>query len=116
MRRRWNNRWWRGRREGRASHTPAGQKHRQQNLLVFVCVLLALALWAILAVQVPSNTGLQPGRPSPIDVRAPRTVTFVSDLLTEQDRVRVESAADAVVYTRDQNIPIQQRAQLADLL
>ena len=116
MRRRWYNRWGRGRREGRAPRTPASQQRRQHNLLVLVCTLLALALWAILAVQVPTNTGLQPGSPSPIEVRAPRTVTFVSELLTEQDRFRAESDPDAVVYTRDSNVLIQQHAQLADLL
>src|SRR5215213_8806130 len=116
MRRKWFNRSGRSRREPRGLPTPAEQLRRQQRVLVFVCVLLALALWAILAVQVPTYSGILPGNPSPIDVRAPRTLTFVSDLLTAQERIRAESSPEAVVYTRDPNIPVQQRDQLAGLL
>jgi putative nucleotidyltransferase with HDIG domain len=116
MRRRWFNRAGRGRWEARGQRTPARQLRRQHRMLVLVCGLLALALWAILAVQVPTYTGIVPGNPSPIDVRAPRTVIFESELLTAQERIRVESSPDAVVYTRDPNIPVQQRDQLADLL
>jgi putative nucleotidyltransferase with HDIG domain len=116
MRLRWA--YWLGtrRREGRTARKPLEQLQRQHSVLVLVSALLGLALWAILAVQVPTYTGLQPGSPSPIDVRAPRTVTFVSESLTAQERIHAESSPDAVVYTRDPTIPIQQRAQLADLL
>jgi putative nucleotidyltransferase with HDIG domain len=116
MRRRWFNRSGRGWREGRGPRTPSEQLRRQHRVLILVCTLLGLALWAILAVQVPTYTGILPGSPSPIDVRAPHTVTFVSELLTAQERIRAESSPEAVVYTRDPNIPVQQRDQLADLL
>ncbi|MDQ2997118.1 MAG: phosphohydrolase, partial [Chloroflexota bacterium] len=116
MRRRWFNRLGRGWREPRGVQTPAGQLRRQQRVLLLICVLLALALWAILAVQVPTYSGIVPGNPSPIDVRAPRTLTFISALLTEQERIRAESSPEAVAYTRDSNIPVQQRDQLSDLL
>jgi putative nucleotidyltransferase with HDIG domain len=116
MRRRWSLRLGRGRRDTRALRTPAEHEHRQRRTLTIVSVLLALALWAVLAVRLPTNAGLQPGLPSPIDVRAPRTITFASEQLTEQKRIRAESSPDAVVYVRDPNIPIQQRAQLTDLL
>src|SRR4051794_6501846 len=116
MRRRWFNRSGRSWHEPRGQHTSANQIQRQRRVLLLVCVLLALALWAILAVQVPTYSGILPGSPSPIDVRAPRTLTFVSDLLTAQERIRAESSPEAVVYTRDPNIPVQQRDQLSDLL
>ena len=116
MRRRWFNRTGRSWHEPRGQHTPADQIWRQKRVLLLVCILLALALWAILAVQVPTYSGILPGSPSPIDVRAPRTLTFVSDLLTAQERIRAESSPEAVVYTRDPNIPVQQRDQLSDLL
>src|SRR6476660_7022233 len=116
MRRRWFNRSGRSWREPRGQRMPADQKRRQQRVLLLVCVLLALALWAILAFQVPTYSGIVPGSPSPIDVRAPRTLTFVSDLLTAQERIRAESSPETVVYTRDPNIPVQQRDQLSDLL
>jgi putative nucleotidyltransferase with HDIG domain len=116
MRRRWFNRAGRSWREARGPRTPAAQSRRQHRVLLLVCALLALSLWAILAVQVPTYSGIVPGSPSPIDARAPRTITFDSELLTAQERIRVESSPDAVVYTRDPNIPVQQRDQLADLL
>src|SRR6476660_10059745 len=116
MRRRWFNRSGRSWREPRGQHTPVDQTQRQQRVLLLVCVMLALALWAILAFQVPTYSGIVPGNPSPIDVRAPRTLTFVSDLLTKQERIRAESSPEAVVYTRDPNIPVQQRDQLSGLL
>src|SRR6266545_4438744 len=116
MRRRWFNRSSRAWREPRGQRTPADQLRGQKRMLLLVCVLLALALWAILAVQVPTYSGIVPGSPSPIDIRAPRTLTFVSDLLTAQERIHAESSPDAVVYTRDSNIPVQQRDQLSDLL
>src|SRR3954462_1657467 len=116
MRRRWFNRSGRSWRELRGQHTPADHMRRQKRVLWVACVLLALAIWAILAVQGPTYSGIVPGNPSPIDVRAPRTLTFVSDMLTAQERIRAESSPEAVVYTRDSNIPVQQRDQLSDLL
>ena len=116
MRRRWSLRLGRGRREARQSRSPADHERRQRRLLGLVSALLALSLWAVLVIRLPANAALQPGSPSPIDVRAPRTLTFVSELLTAQERLRAESAPEAVVYVRDPNVPIQQRAQLADLL
>src|SRR5689334_15039901 len=116
MRRRWFNRSGRSWRESRGQRTPADHVQRQQRVLWLACILLALALWAILAFQVPTYSGIAPGSPSPIDIRAPRTLTFVSDLLTAQERIHAESSPEAVVYTRDPNIPVQQRDQLSDLL
>jgi cyclic-di-AMP phosphodiesterase PgpH len=83
---------------------------------VLVSLALALALWSILVVHLPTTPGLQSGRPSPMDIRARRTVSFVSNLLTDQERFRVENSDDTQVYLRDSDIPTQQRTQLADLL
>lgn len=116
MQRRWGFRLKQGRREARTPDTPAEQERRQRARLLLVTLTLGLALWAILAVRLPTVPGLSPGKPSPIDIRAPRSITFVSKLLTEQERIRAESAADTVKYTLNTDIPIQQRAQLSDLL
>ena len=116
MRRRWNfrlSRWWREQRPARA---PKQRPPRPRVALVSVCLLLACALWSVLVIRPLTNPNLKPGSPSPIDVRAPRTVVFASASLTEQERIRKESSRDAVVYTNDPNIPTTQRAQLADLL
>jgi putative nucleotidyltransferase with HDIG domain len=49
-------------------------------------------------------------------VRANRTLSFSSEVLTEEKRFRAENAADTVVYARDPLVPIAQRAQLDQLL
>lgn len=125
MRRRWGLRWGRGRREGRAQRAPAENKHplvsaersaRQRDVLIGVCVLLALALWATLIIRPLTNPNLRLGSPSSINIRAPRTLTYASKLQTEQARIQVESSPDAVVYTRDANVPIAQRGHLSSLL
>jgi putative nucleotidyltransferase with HDIG domain len=91
-------------------------ERRQRRHLVLVCLALTLALWSILVVHLPTTPGLQPGSPSPMDIRARRTVSFVSNLLTDQERFRVENSDENQVYQRDPAIPTQQRAQLAGLL
>ena len=116
MRRRWSIRLPRRRREPRPPRTPAEQERRQRRQLVLATCALALALWAVFSVRPPTKAGLEVGSPSPSDVRANRSVTFNSERLTEAQRVLAESAADTLVYTRDSEIPIAQRAQLTDLL
>jgi putative nucleotidyltransferase with HDIG domain len=116
MRRRWSIRPSRVRREPRPPRSPAEHERRQRRYLVLVSLVLALALWGILAVRPPTMPGLQLGSPSPTDIRARRTMSFTSERLTEEQRVRAESAPDTAVYTRDPNIPSEQRGQLADLL
>ncbi len=125
MRRKWELRLWRGWRDARLLRPAATRdrvsrpleiQRKQLRVLIGVCLLLALALWAILTLRPLTNPNFQVGEPSPVDVRAPRTVTFASTLLTEQERIRVESSPDAVVYTRVSTIPIEQRNHLADAL
>jgi putative nucleotidyltransferase with HDIG domain len=106
----------RRRREPRPPRTPAEQERRQRRQLGLVVCVLALAIWAILAVRPITRQGLEVDSPSPVDVRANRSYTFNSERLTEAQRVLAESSADTLVYTRDSNIPIAQRTQLADLL
>lgn len=116
MRWKWRFRSARRGREGRAPRSPAEHERRQRRHLVLVSLLLALALWAILAVRPPTRPGLQPGSPSPVDIRARRSISFESKLLTEQERIRAESSADTEVYTVDSSIPIEQRTRLSSLL
>ena len=77
---------------------------------------LALIIWLALAWQPTIAPDLQLGRPSPRDIQADRTITYVSEWRTEQERARAESSADTVVYSRDMSIPIQQRTELKNLL
>ena len=87
-----------------------------RRLTVGLSLGLALVIWSALAWQPVIAPDLQLGRPSPRDIQADRTVTYVSEWRTEQERARAESSADTVVYSRDMSIPIQQRAELKNLL
>jgi putative nucleotidyltransferase with HDIG domain len=116
MRRRWSIRAARRSRETRPPRSPAEMERRQRRRLILVSVVLALVLWAILAVRPPTTPGLEIGSPSPRDIRANRTLPFVSEVLTDEKRFRAGNAAETIAYTRDPNIPIEQRAQLVDLL
>ena len=87
MRRRWSWRLSRGRRDMRPARAAIDHERRQRRLLVLVSALLAVALWATLSIRLPVNTGVRAGSPSPIDVRAQRSMTYISELLTEQERI-----------------------------
>ncbi len=115
MRLRWNFGLWRGRRAPLAAAQPRSKQRRMLHLAL-AAVGLALALWAIMVVRTPPRPGLVPGQPSPVSIRANRTVTYISAWRTEQERTRAESDPANVVYRREPNIPIEQRAQLSDLL
>jgi putative nucleotidyltransferase with HDIG domain len=87
-----------------------------QRLTAGLSLGLALVIWLALAWQPMVAPDLQLGQPSPRDIQADRTITYVSEWRTEQERTRAESAADTVIYSRDMSIPIQQRAELKNLL
>jgi putative nucleotidyltransferase with HDIG domain len=89
---------------------------RHSSAIVLASLVFGLALWAALAVQPPANPNLRPGQPSPVNIQARHSVTYVSEWRTEQNRSRAESAPDTVVYARDLNILTQQRLILSDLL
>src|SRR4051812_18267088 len=94
----------RSRRDGRPPRSPMQHERRQRRHLVLVMLMLALALWSILVVHLPTTPGLQSGRPSPMDIRARRTISFVSNLLTDQERFRIENSDDYQVYDHDSAI------------
>ncbi len=95
------------------THAPERARRR---LMAGLSLGLALIIWLALAWQPSIAPDLQLGRPSPRDIQADRTITYVSEWRTEQERARAESSADTVVYSRDMSIPIQQRVELRNLL
>lgn len=96
-----------------SQHSP---ERAWRRLMVGLSLGLALVIWLALAWQPAIAPDLQLGQPSPRDIQADRTITYVSEWRTEQERARAESSADTVVYSRDMSIPIQQRAELRNLL
>lgn len=100
----------------RAPLSPAERVRSQRRHLLLVTLVLAAALWVLLAVRPPTIPGLRLGFPSPASIQSPRPVSYVSDLLTEQERARAESAAETIVYQSDPAVPTQQRIQLDGLL
>ncbi len=106
----------RGRHETRAAPTPTERQRHQLYHLSMVMALLALVLWLVLAMRPPTVPILQPDLPSPVSIQAPRTVTFESQIATEQERVKAESAPSTLVYQRLPNVLTEQRKQLASFL
>ena len=84
------------------------------NVLAFGAILTVL-LGLVLAVPLSRASLIVAGRPSPVTIRAPSTISYESEVLT---RARQEEAANAVdpVYQTDARIPDQQRAALVDAL
>lgn len=79
--------------------------------------LLAMGLWMTLVFPMSSMYGMvEVNRPSPMTIQSPRSITFKSELRTEEERARAENRVENLVYNRDFNIPIQQRQALNDLL
>lgn len=110
--------WRLWRRPASPVRTPsqAERIRRQHQHLLVATFGLAVVLWAILTVQVSTISGLRVGYPSPVSIQSPRTITFESALLTEQERASAESSPDTIIYRRDASVPSQQRAALSSLL
>ncbi|NJL32696.1 MAG: HDIG domain-containing protein [Chloroflexaceae bacterium] len=87
------------------------------HMVVLVGALLAVAFWMALILRPDDGRGrIEVGRPSPISIQAERSVSFVSDLLTEQARATAENSPENIVYRTDQNLLIEQQDQLNDML
>jgi hypothetical protein len=115
MQRKWSLRKHRDRREPRL--TPAQQQERRAGRSFWLLTLIfSLGLWGILVFRSPTTPGLQPGYPSPVTIQARRTVSYMSNIRTGQARAQAETDPATVAYTRDTNLPIQQRNQMTDLL
>ncbi len=98
------------------SRAASAAERQKTFILIFVCLFMSLAIWAVLSIRPPAYPGLQAGKPSPASIQARRNTTYVSEWRTQQERVRAESDEDTVVYNRDISILTTQRSHLADLL
>lgn len=80
-------------------------------------LLFVVGACAILLVNIDGNRiDLEANEISPIDVRAPRAVTFVSAYLTDLERQRAEEAVAAVYEPPDARVRRDQVAQARELL
>ena len=76
---------------------------RDAGRLALASVLLVVAMSFILGLDfLPAQTLLEEGRPAPANVEAPRTESYVSEVLTERER---EAARAAVPFQYDYTIP-----------
>lgn len=80
-------------------------------------LLFVVGACAILLINIDGNRiDLEANEISPIDVRAPRAVTFVSAYLTDLERQRAEEAVAAVYEPPDARVRRDQVAQARELL
>ncbi|MDP8923846.1 MAG: HDIG domain-containing protein [Chloroflexota bacterium] len=79
-------------------------------------VLLALAVWALLSVNIlPRSYEVREGDVSQTNIRSPRKLTYTSQVRTKAERDRAASAVEEVVEI-DPSIVPRQRAGLNELL
>lgn len=80
-------------------------------------IVLTLGLWIALTLPSDSDTGvLEVGSPSPITIRAPRSVEFISESQTASQRAQAENRTENFIYQTDLTIPSEQRQKLDKLL
>lgn len=98
---------------------PPPQVSRWQELLRrwVLGLLCVVGACAILLIDVQGNQiDLEVDEISPIDVRAPRAITFVSEYSTSQERQRAEEAVAPVYDPPDARVRRDQMAQARELL
>ncbi len=103
---------------GAASKLPASTAPTpRRHIVILAGIVLALGLWAALALPVPGTTigALEAGRPSPGTFQAPQSAEFESDLRTSEARSQAENRPENLVYTTDRNLPIEQSNAMIDL-
>lgn len=102
--------------------TANGRSHSHRGTLVLRGVLWGIVFSALLSLLlifelIPvGRVELQVGQVSPVDVRAPRQVTFVSQTLTEKARNQAEQAVRDIYDPPDPKIGRQQTARLRQIL
>jgi putative nucleotidyltransferase with HDIG domain len=75
--------------------------------LFSVCLITALSF--ILSFQfIPSQINLEVGDVSPRDIRAPRRITYISEIRTEEEKQRAEASVEEVYDPADPGIARQQ--------
>lgn len=104
------------------TETANGRPHSHRGTLVLRGVLWGIAFCALLSLLlifelIPmGRVELQVGQVSPVDIRAPRQITFVSQTLTEKARAQAEQAVRDIYDPPDAKIGRQQTVRLRQIL
>jgi len=85
-------------------------------LLLLSAYLVALAAIVIPAIAPFSETSLQVGLVAPEDIRAPQTISYQSEVLTEQQREAAERAAPTMYTAPDTSVARNQLERLRSSL
>jgi membrane-associated HD superfamily phosphohydrolase len=88
------------------------EKRRWRNLIYIVSVLLTFALLTIQISVRKSSYSLKIGDVTTQDILAPRTVTYISEILTEQARKDAEDIVGKVYLPADPTISRNQSQNL----
>ncbi|MBC7260250.1 MAG: HDIG domain-containing protein [Chloroflexi bacterium] len=105
-----------------ATETANGRSHSHRGTLVLRGVVwgaifgILLSLLLIFELLPVGQVELQVGQVSPADIRAPRQITFVSQVLTEKARAQAEQAVRDVYDPPDPKIGRQQTLLLRQIL
>jgi len=95
-------------RNGRPSKEAVQQRRALLTFLVWG-LLLGAAIGGILAVPLSSTAAITKGQPSPVNLTAPRTITYQSDVLTERARDTAANNPANAVYDTDETVERAQR-------
>lgn len=113
-------RWWASRKKQSKKSEQITIAHVLQHYMIPIAgIVLMLGIWLALAMPLDgaNNTGvLEVGSPSPINIRAPQTAEFISEVRTTSARAQAESRPENLVYVTDLQIPTAQKVKLKNLL
>lgn len=88
-----------------------GKNGLLQTFTIFGTVF-GLVLGVILAMPLSATAGIAIGEPSPVAVRAPRELSFQSEVQTRQARERAANNPNLIVTQRDTQLRIRQRDEM----
>ena len=81
-----------------------------------VSASVVLCYWVVLAFQPGNVQGIVIGQPSSMTIYAPRTITYTSQILTDQVRDAAASAPNLAVITVDPTVLVRARVDLVRIL
>ena len=87
------------------------RRSRVLRSAIFGFILVLLTSFILVFQFLPSKVDLKVGDVSPVDLRAPRGVTYTSEIKTQEERQKAEEAVEAIYDPADPEIARQAIAQ-----